>query len=327
MKETLRVAILGPTGQIGHAILLALLTGTSHEVIQLVSPQSEEKARSVALASEQSERITTVPVDLLGSDVDHIATILDGVDVVVSALNGKALDAQGKVQDAAAKAGVRRFYPSEYGMHHVYRPDSEDDNYGYLHPIWNAKSQANERALHHPAIASGKMTYTLIGCGDFYNQPREPTWCPWTQPNASSYRITILGDPDAKVDFTNIDDLAEFLVETINHPELSENRTLNFVSDRKGYNEIAGLLETHSGRRVERHLLPVELMHRVWKNRDNIPEELRGRSVFPEDFWILVKGMQGSGRFWRPPGEVHNDLFPRVKPRTFEEYLSEMFGA
>lgn len=135
MHETLRVAILGPTGQIGHAILLALLTGTSHEVIQLVSPQSEDKARSVALASEQSERITTAPVDLLGSDIDHIATILDGVDVVVSALNGKALDAQGKVQDAAAKAGVRRFYPSEYGMHHVYRPDSEDDNYGYLHPV------------------------------------------------------------------------------------------------------------------------------------------------------------------------------------------------
>lgn len=136
-----------------------------------------------------------------------------------------------------------------------------------------------------------------------------------------------MGDPDAKIDFTNIDDLAEFLVETINHPELSENRTLNFVSDRKSYNEIAGLLETHSGRPVERHLLPVELMHRVWKNRDNVPEELRGRSVFPEDFWILVKGMQGSGRFWRPPGEVDNDLFPRVKPRTFEEYLSEMFGA
>lgn len=135
MKETLRVAILGPTGQIGHAILLALLTGTSHEVVQLVSPQSEEKARSVALASEQSERITTVPVDLLGSSTDHIATILDGVDVVVSALNGKALDAQGKVQDAAAEAGVRRFYPSEYGMHHVYRPDLEDDNYGYLHPV------------------------------------------------------------------------------------------------------------------------------------------------------------------------------------------------
>ncbi|KAJ0357838.1 hypothetical protein COL922a_014641, partial [Colletotrichum nupharicola] len=166
--------------------------------------------------------------DLLSARADDLTGLLEGVEIVISALNGKALSAQRTVQDAAAHAGVKRFYPSEYGMHHVYRSPAESDQRGYLHSMWNLKSTANEECLHHSAIAEGKMTYTLIGCGDFYNQPREETWCPWAKPDRAEYTIHIVGNADAKVDFTHIDDLAAFLVETIAHPEISENRTLNF---------------------------------------------------------------------------------------------------
>lgn len=195
--------------------------------------------------------------------------------------------------------------------------------------MWNMKDQCNEAVLHHPAITSGKMTYTLIGCGDFYNQPREKTWCPWTQksPENNEYTIHIIGSPDAAVDFTHTDDLASFLLETIRHPEVSENRQLNFVSDRCSHEDIAVLLEKYSGKKVKKSVLPLETMHKVLRDPGEAPKELRDApSAFPIDFWFLVKGMQGAGRFWRAKGEVHNDLFPGVQVRTFERYFRELFG-
>ena len=195
--------------------------------------------------------------------------------------------------------------------------------------MWNMKDQCNEAVLHHPAIAAGKMTYTLIGCGDFYNQPREKTWCPWTQtsPENNEYTIHIIGSPDAAADFTHTDDFAAFLLETIRHPEVSENKRLNFISDHVSHEDIATLLEKYSRKKVKKNLLPLEIMHKVMRDPREAPKELRDApSAFPVDFWFLVKGMQGAGRFWRAKGEVHNDLFPRLKVRTFEGYFQELFG-
>ena len=171
------------------------------------------------------------------------------------------------------------------------------------------------------------MTYTLIGCGDLYNQGCETLWCPWTQTDLPSYTIHILGNPDAKVDFTHMGDLANFLVQTIDHPEVSENKELNFVSDHISYNEIAALWEKYSRRKVEKSIVPIQVMHRVFQNKEDVPEHLKAKSVFPDVFWIVVKGMQGSGGFWRPPGQVHNDLFPDMKTMTFERYFRSIYGS
>jgi putative NADH-flavin reductase len=126
------IALLGSTGQIGRSILLALLTTTVHQVVQLVRPASESKAESINITLVQKKRLWTVPVDLLASSTDELASILSGVGVVASALNGKGMAAEGKIQDAAERAGVKMFYPGEFGMHHVY---SGEDGYGHLHPV------------------------------------------------------------------------------------------------------------------------------------------------------------------------------------------------
>ncbi|PYH48511.1 uncharacterized protein BP01DRAFT_353672 [Aspergillus saccharolyticus JOP 1030-1] len=129
-----------------------------------------------------SQYLSTAVHDLLSATIGDLVPLLNNVEIFKSGLNGKALAAQRIVQDAAARAGVKRFYPSDYGMHHAYSPPGKEDQMGYLHPTWNLKFTANEQCLHHPAILSGKMTNTLIGCGDFYNQPRETTWWSWANP-------------------------------------------------------------------------------------------------------------------------------------------------
>lgn len=242
---------------------------------------------------------------------------------MVSALNGPALESQLTILDAAAAAGVRRFYPSEYGMHHIYR--KPNDPQGYLHPLWDMKDRINDECLKHPAIEDGRVSYTLIGCGDFYNQDREKVWCPWTQTDVEKYTLHVIGDPDAEAEYTHLLDFANYLVATICEAEQSENKCLNFPSDRISNTEIKRLLERYSGKEVEMDVVYPKKMHEVIADPKQAPKE-HTESAFPVDFWYMVKGMQGMGRFYRPKGQNHNDLFPDVERTTFEKYFQEKFG-
>ncbi|GME52909.1 NmrA-like protein [Neofusicoccum parvum] len=168
------------------------------------------------------------------------------------------------------------------------------------------------------------MSYTVIGCGDFYNQDREPVWCSWMREDVEEYILHIIGDPETKADFTNLDDFAAYLVETLLHPAKSENQHLNFVSDTISHMGIAESLRKHTGRTVKIDYYPVEKMHEVAADPTKAPQELR-QSSFPPDFWFMVKGMQGEGKSIRPRGQVHNHLFPDVQPTTFDKYFQQKF--
>ncbi|KAL1877271.1 hypothetical protein Plec18167_004960 [Paecilomyces lecythidis] len=272
----------------------------------------------------QAPNLKVQEFDAANIKKDELTAALKGVEVVVSALNGQALESQVDIQDAAADAGVKRFYPSEYGFHRIYQKPG--DEAGYLHPMWNLKEKSNDAVLHHPAITSGQMSYTLIGCGDFYNQDREPIWCPWTQTNVDSYTFHIIGDPNAKAEFTHLDDFATYLIATLLEPEKSENTILNFPSDFISHEDIARLLEKYTGKPVKREVISLEEMHRVVADPKQAPKELQSGSPFPVDFWFLVKGMQGQGRFFRPRGQTHNHLFPHVPKTTFERYFRKKFA-
>lgn len=131
----MKIALLGPTGQVGQSILRALLTTTPYPILQIASPKSHSTALSTAQSfpPDQQSRLTTQSIDLLSCSPTTLIPLLTDIDIIISALNGPALASQPKIQDAAAAAGVKRFYPSEYGMHHIYQP--EGDNYGYIHPV------------------------------------------------------------------------------------------------------------------------------------------------------------------------------------------------
>jgi hypothetical protein len=185
----------------------------------------------------------------------------------------------------------------------------------------------NERAVIHPAIRSGKMSFTMIGCGDFYNQDREKVWCPWTQSPSSvdKYTIHVIGDPDAEADYTHLDDFANFLVAALLEPAKSEDQYLNVVSDTISHSKIASLLEKYTGKKVDVDVQGEEAMHRIWEDPSKAPKE-HTESAFPVDFWYLVKGTQGMGEFVRPKSQIHNGLFPELTVTPFEGYFKARFG-
>ncbi|RAH76694.1 hypothetical protein BO86DRAFT_443031 [Aspergillus japonicus CBS 114.51] len=300
------IALFGANGQVGKAALEALMR-----------------------CKDPPIHILAFRVDLNIVACNNLATILaDGkADVVISALGGQIINEQGLVQDAAAQAGVKRFYPSEFGMHQVvWLPDEP----AYVHPIWDVKLRCFEEAIRHPAIKSGSMNYTVIGCSDSYDAAKEPLFCPWleidTNLTHNGYTIHCVGDPEAKMDYSTFNDTGNFLVATLRRPELSENRCLGFRSDQLSFAEVGDVLQKYSGRPVRLEVILVDQVKDILKNPSSAPVEWCRKSTFPTDFFLTIRCAQGQGVFWRPPGFLHHHLFPEVQPVTVAEYFKKLFA-
>lgn len=185
-------------------------------------------------------------------------------------------------------------------------------------------------AMKHPAIKSGQMTYTVIGCAELYDVQNEPILCPWLDNSESTaqngYEVQCVENPDAKMDYSSCADVAKYLVATLQHPERSENKVLGFRSDHISYNEIAQLLRKHSKKEVRINLISIDQAKRILKDPSSAPERLQGGSTFPVDFWVLLRYVQSQGTFWRPPGMLNNDLFPEITPTSVDKYFEGLFS-
>lgn len=343
MSSFKTIALFGANGQVGKAVFNALIK--CHEprfhVVAFTSPNS-----SFNLLDYGDVNVSVERVDLNHITSDDLAAVLSKskVDVAISALGGTIIARQGLIQDAAAKAGVKRFYPSEFGMHSVVWLPGEQ---AYIHPVrihpqlecdlkpnhaqtWATKIKNYEDAIRHPAIKSGQMSYTVIGCADCFDATGEPLFCPWLDQDSSvtgnGYTIHVVGNPDAKMDYSSLTDVANYLVASLRHPKRSENKYLGFRSDHLSFQEVADLLRRHSRRPVKLDVISVEQMQGILKDASSAPEKWRGRSTFPVDFFVILRYVQGQGCFWRPPGLLHNELFPEVKPVTVDEYFGGLFS-
>ncbi|TNY17932.1 hypothetical protein DMC30DRAFT_356337 [Rhodotorula diobovata] len=332
------VALFGATGQIGRAFLDALLHPSTpgyapHVKVFLRNEQWDAKASTIP----DDARVEKVRADF--GDVGQLARQLEGVDALVSALNGPGIDAQYAILDAAAEAGVKRFLPSEYGSEHPWRKPGDD--WTHFHPYFDIKQRFHEHMLLHPAMVSRKMTFTIIGTGDLCglpplrrwlpsrggaHRPTETYWIGWAAEGLPErYVFPIVGDPDSKYEVTKITDLAQYVAATLAHPALSADAFLNVVSDVVSQQEIADLVASASGRPVEPDYVSEEEAHAYVAHPETIPERAR-QSRFDAAFWYIVRIQQGTNKFRRHPSLVHNDLFPEVKLTRMQEYFAQTVG-
>jgi aspartate-semialdehyde dehydrogenase len=129
------VALFGANGQVGKHVFNTLVKWkeTEFKVVTFVSLTS-----NFNLDDYGEVNAIVVRLDLNEIAMDDLAVILasHNVDVVVSTLGRQVINKQRVIQDAAAKAGVKRFYPSEFGMHQIPWFPGEG---GYLHPVSHVK--------------------------------------------------------------------------------------------------------------------------------------------------------------------------------------------
>ena len=149
--------------------------------------------------------------------IDSLANALKGQEAIVSTLGSVALEKQLLLIEAAAKAHVKRFIPSEFGC------DTLNEKSRAL-PAFKNKVVVQD-ALEKEAATSG-MTYTLVCTGPFLD---------WGISiglimNLKEKSITLFDGGDRVFSTTTLPSIGSAVAGVLKHPEQTKNRAV-YVQD------------------------------------------------------------------------------------------------
>lgn len=224
--EKEKVLVAGATGNLGGKIVKELIKkGVS--VIALVRKETQkDKINNLKLLG--AEIVTT---DF--SSASLLSSSLKGVSCVVSALSGLydvILEKQSILLDAAVIAGVPRFIPSDFSIDFTKFPEGKNRN-------------LDLRRKFHILLDNAPISSTSIFNGAFADMLlKEMPLILY-----KIRRILYFQNPDQKMDFTTIDNTAEFTSRAALDPKTP--RYLRISGNEISARELAEILSFVSGKK------------------------------------------------------------------------------
>ncbi|KAJ4007366.1 hypothetical protein NW752_007655 [Fusarium irregulare] len=222
MSAYKNIAIVGASGSIGKIILSAL---ASTNFMTTVLVRKESKATYP----------TNVKVRPTDFSEDDLTEALKGQDVLISALGVEGFDQQQKLVDAAVRAGVERFLPSEFSS------SSEDPVVLGLLPLFEVKKNLIE---YLKSKEKDGLSWTGLATGGLFDWGLDNGFLGYDIKNRTA---KIWDDGNKKFTLTNEKQLAQAVISTLNHPEETRNRYLYVYSVVTTQNEILQSLEKATG--------------------------------------------------------------------------------
>jgi uncharacterized protein YbjT (DUF2867 family) len=226
-----KVAIAGGTGGVGLHLVEAILESKKHEVIVLSRSQS----------SPGFQRLGVKVYQVSYDSPSALASALCGVHTVISTISGydeKTLaGSQLALLDAALKAGVKRFAPSEFSVHSA--PDNAIEVWRHKWTVVEALRKSGiEYTLFEPGVFTNYLGDGTMGLGHL--RPLKAVF------DMENCKMTIPGDGSAEVVMTRVEDVGRFVAASLDletWPEVSQMR-----GDRKSLREILRLAEVVRGK-------------------------------------------------------------------------------
>ncbi len=204
------------TGNLGPAILKGLLNAGFKVTVLTRGSSTHSFPPSV----------TAVSVDY--DSLDSLTNALQGQEALISTLASAALATQLLLVEAAAKAHVKRFIPSEFGS------DTLNEKTGNL-PVFKDKIRVQD-ALKKEA-ASGGMTYTLICSGPFLDWGIMVGFLM----NLKEKSITLFDGGDRVFSTTSLPNLARAVASVLTHLEQTKNRAVYVQDTATTMNKLAAM--------------------------------------------------------------------------------------
>ena len=220
------IVIAGATGNLGGRIVRALLErGASVRALvrQNSSVEKVEKLKGLG--------VTIATADL--RNAPEVSQACRGASCVVSALQGLRdviVDAQTILLDAAVKADVPRFIPSDYSVDFTGLSPGKNRNFDL-------------RRDFHKILYNAPISATTVFSGAF----AELLTGPMPLISFKLKRILYWGNPDQRMDFTTMDDTAAFTANAALDP--SAPRFLRVAGDQLSARELAAVLSEVAGKR------------------------------------------------------------------------------
>ncbi|KAF4994748.1 hypothetical protein FDECE_13021 [Fusarium decemcellulare] len=221
----IRNVVVG-TGYIGTAIVDALLEAKFNVSIVTRDGSSPSSQKSKAPVVQSDYTLTS------------LTEIFTGQDAVISTVSvGPAIPAQKTMIEAAVKAGVSRFIPSEYGSSSQDR--RIDDFKKLMAPKVQIIGHLRQVASENPAF-----TWSCLGSGALLDTGlKSGTW----GFSLSNRTATIFDSGKVRFDSAVLPEVASAVVSILKNPDITASRYLvvrNFVVSQ---NEILAALEDATG--------------------------------------------------------------------------------
>ncbi|KAI3557898.1 isoflavone reductase [Colletotrichum abscissum] len=319
----MKVALIGGTGETGSTIVNALLESDipALKIIAIVRPASERKPDVVAL---EKRGVAVAVVDLEGPRAE-LVDVLEGADVLISAIHVSALGSQIPLADAAKAAGVKRFVPCFFAT------------------VAPAKGVLTLRQLKEEALLHAKkirLPYTVIDVGWWYQLsiPRLPSG---RIDSATPLPVNfIAGDGSTLSALTDVRDVGRFTARIIADPR-TINKMVFVYGDILSQNQIFNMLDEMSGETTKREYasisqtqsinMPAEAMENAIA-AESLTADAIEKSAFDNrmkifyEYWYSM-GVRGDNtlEYAEFLGYVDGTkLYPDFQPITFEAFLKEV---
>lgn len=307
ISSVLFVGVTGPYsfGQIVVSHIATQLHNFSRVAIYHDTSRPTDERKQALLS-----RYHDLGVEIVASDGYSSPTPFTGFDTVLIFLGNHALHLQPHIIDLAIEAGVRHFYPSEYGADILVGENRTQRYYKY-------KVAAREHLdARGKEIKDLSWTYFLLG--------RLTEWSVLSHFGFDNrtFSARIYGTPEGRQSLLAVDDAAEYIVATLKVALAAEKqeRTFRISGSSPTYAEIFDILGRIRGKEYEVTYLDVESAideEREAKAKGDVDGELAASHK-------LIQGRQGT----LLPEPWDNEMFPSVGENTsVEEALRRAFGA
>lgn len=295
------VLIIGATGTIGSHVLAAFLRHKEFfdSVSLLTSTKSYQDKQDKFKSLEKQGANVIVIQEFI--DVKELTVAFEGIDVIISTVGFELLPLQKGFIDAAVAAGVKRFYPSEFGSDTSYGDNAKASLYARKVEVSEYLKEVAQRT---------SLTYTLFvnGCfAEFF--AIVPILV-----NADLETHTIgYDDGKIKISTTTFKDVGEYTVASVLDPASSRNKTIMVSSHEVTYEQVKQMFEKIQ--RVEYTVQKVTV-------QDLEAEEkcLRESGNEMGAIYANLRANFLAGNAVNQRNDAH--MYPNVQPSSIEEALA-----
>ncbi|EWC44738.1 hypothetical protein DRE_06516 [Drechslerella stenobrocha 248] len=295
------VLVLGGSGNLGGPILAAIAADPSFNVTVL----TREGSKSTFPAGVPVKRADY-------TSHDSLVAAFKGHDTIVSVVaTDRAID-QIKFVDAAVEAGVRRFYPTEFGS------IASSDDEALVREWWDRTNIHGKFEVyqHIKKLAdAGKIEYTLIANGPFFD------WgllAGFLGLDPKERKATVLGSGNQIVAVSTLAHVGKGVVWSLSHQDETKNRAVRLYSHKITQNQLVEAAESATGTKWTVERVPVQ----EWIQKGE--EALKGGSP-----WAGYQVMQGFifDEEDKYGSNFKVNEFPAEEGRTVEQVVKDVLGS
>lgn len=294
-----KILLAGPTGNLGPHLAKELVA-QKKEVYALIRPESMTNPEKVNPLKELG--VILVPGDV--NDPASLEKACEGKDAVISALGGGQIMQQEALLNAAKKAGVKRFIPSEFGVDpHAAGPGACD--------LFDAKATVQkmvvDSGINYTMIyANGFMEFWGSGLGQLGNDPM-------------SGEVDYYGDGDMEASMVSLPDLASYTAAILDDPRMV-NKEVRISPNIMTQEELITMWEQVSKSKIKRNAVTRMDLDQII-NSSTTPDTMMTRifTQLERSVWI-----NGDAMKIRPETIEATKVYPNLPVTSVKKYFERM---